>query len=81
MSDQNLFTSQIRLHSDEEAETATLAYRFYCEEGCPEGKADEHWMRAEREVRGRSKSVESEPRQSESESVPAARGENPPLEE
>ena len=81
MSDQNLLTSPIRLHSDDEAEIATLAYRFYCEEGCPQGKADEHWMRAEREIRGRSKSVESTPRENESESVPAARGENPPLEE
>ena len=58
MSDQNLLTSPIRLHSDEEAEIATVAYRFYCEEGCPGGKADEHWMRAEREVRSCTKSVE-----------------------
>lgn len=81
MSDQNLLTSPIRLHSDEEAEIATLAYRFYCEEGCPEGKANAHWMRAEREIRGRPKAVESTPPESESESVPAARSENPPVEE
>ena len=54
MSEESLPSSPIRVHSDEEAEIAALAYRFYCEEGCPEGKADEHWLRAEQEVRGKS---------------------------
>ena len=25
---------------------AALAHRFYEEEGCPEGRAEEHWQRA-----------------------------------
>ena len=40
-------------HPDTEARIAELAYRFYEEEGCPEGRADEHWARAEREFHGR----------------------------
>ncbi len=35
-----------------EAEIARLAYRYYEEEGRPEGRADEHWLRAEREIKG-----------------------------
>jgi hypothetical protein len=34
-------------------EVAELAQRFWEEEGRPEGKAEEHWLRAERELRGR----------------------------
>ena len=36
---------------DQEAEIAALAYHFYEEEGRPEGKASDHWLRAEREIR------------------------------
>ena len=35
-----------------EDEIARLAHRYYEEEGRPEGKADEHWFRAEREIKG-----------------------------
>ncbi len=35
-----------------EAEIARLAYRYYEEEGRPEGKAEEHWLRAEMEIKG-----------------------------
>ena len=35
-----------------EAEIARLAYRYYEEEGRPEGKSDEHWLRAEMEIKG-----------------------------
>ena len=80
MSEERLPSSPIRVHSDEEAEIAALAYRFYCEEGCPEGKAHEHWLRAEREVCGRAPSANFEPSQSEA-PAPSARAENPPLEE
>jgi hypothetical protein len=74
MSEQNLLlSSPIRLHSDEEAEIARLAYRYYCEEGCPEGRAHEHWLRAEREVSGRAGS-------SAPDNPPVARVENPPFE-
>ena len=37
MSEENFRSSPIRVHSDEEVEIAALAYRFYSEEGCPEG--------------------------------------------
>lgn len=29
---------------------AAKAYQIYLAEGCPEGRADEHWARAEREI-------------------------------
>jgi len=38
--------------SDLEAEIARLAHRYYEEEGRPEGRAEEHWFRAEREIKG-----------------------------
>jgi Protein of unknown function (DUF2934) len=79
MSEESLPSSSIRVHSEEEAEIAALAYRFYCEEGCPQGKAYEHWLRAEREVRGRA-AVRTASSQVEA-SAPTARAENPPLEE
>jgi hypothetical protein len=74
MSEQNLLSSPIRLHSDEEAEIARLAYRFYCEEGCPKGRADEHWLRAEREVSGRAGLFEPD-------NPPVAGAVNPPFEQ
>ncbi len=37
---------------DEQTKIAALAQRYYEEEGRPEGKAEEHWLRAERELRG-----------------------------
>ena len=33
-------------------EIARLAFRYYEEEGRPEGRAEEHWFRAEREIKG-----------------------------
>jgi hypothetical protein len=42
---ENPLSSPNRLRSDDEAQIAPLAYRFYCEEGCPEGRAEEHWLR------------------------------------
>ncbi len=80
MSEESLPSSPIRVHSDEEAEIAALAYRFYCEEGCPEGKAHEHWLRAEQEVRGKTPAADSESSPAEG-SATIARAENPPLEE
>ena len=49
--------SAVESSFDEETEIAALAYRFYEEEGRPEGRADEHWFRAERELRERSQST------------------------
>ena len=79
MSKESLPGSSIRVHSEEEAEIAALAYRFYCEEGCPQGKEHEHWLRAERELRGRTP-VRTASSQVEV-PAPTARAENPPLEE
>ena len=50
MSEQNSTVSAVGLHFEEEI--AALAYRYFEDEGRPEGKADEHWARASREVRG-----------------------------
>ena len=80
MSEESLPSSPIRVHPNEEAEISALAYRYYCEEGCPEGKSHEHWVRAEREVRRRVPSANFEPSQAEA-PAPSARAENPPLEE
>ncbi len=35
-----------------EEEIARLAHRYYEEEGRPEGRSEEHWFRAEREIKG-----------------------------
>ncbi len=35
-----------------EGDIARLAYSYYQEEGCPEGFAQEHWCRAEQNLRG-----------------------------
>lgn len=35
-----------------EEEIARLAYRYYEKEGRPEGRAEEHWRRAQEELRG-----------------------------
>jgi hypothetical protein len=35
-----------------EEEIARLAYRYYEEEGRPEGRAEEHWRRAQEEFHG-----------------------------
>jgi Protein of unknown function (DUF2934) len=50
---------------DQEAEIAALAYRFYEEEGRPEGKASDHWLRAEREIRRQSPPAKLNPIQAE----------------
>ena len=57
MPEQHLSISAVGSHLDEEAEIATLAYRYYEEEGYPEGRSHEHWLRAEQEVRGRTDSA------------------------
>ena len=45
--------SALARHVEYENEVAALARRFYEEEGCPEGRAAEHWVRAEAEVHRR----------------------------
>jgi hypothetical protein len=35
----------------DEGEVAQRAYRIYLEEGCPEGRHLDHWLRAETEAR------------------------------
>ncbi|HEY5812148.1 MAG TPA: DUF2934 domain-containing protein [Terrimicrobiaceae bacterium] len=73
MSEQPPTFADDKLHPDKDAEITSLAYRFYQEEGFPDGKADEHWLRAEREVQAQSTSPDTQSN--------VARAENPPLEE
>jgi hypothetical protein len=68
MPEQNLSISAVASHLDEEAEIATLAYRYYEEEGYPEARAHEHWLRAEQEVRGRTGSAA--PKTTQAEPIP-----------
>ena len=35
-------------------EIALRAYTIYVEEGCPEGRSEEHWAQAEAELNGKS---------------------------
>jgi Protein of unknown function (DUF2934) len=50
---------------DQEAEIASLAYRFYEEEGRPEGRASDHWLRAEREIRKQDQPAKLSPTQAD----------------
>ena len=43
-------SSEAPVNRDEEI--ARLAYRYYEEEGRPDGRAEEHWSRAEQEFHG-----------------------------
>ncbi len=46
--DENVCTSShTRSHSDE---IATLAYKIWQEQGCPEGHEEQHWRQAEQAV-------------------------------
>lgn len=38
-------------HFEYQLRIAVLAHRFYEEENCPDGRALDHWLRAEQEVR------------------------------
>lgn len=40
---------------------AALAQRIYEEEGCPEGRAEDHWLQAEQILRYAATSFSSEP--------------------
>ncbi|MDB6168207.1 MAG: hypothetical protein JWM88_1071 [Verrucomicrobia bacterium] len=42
--------SAVGAHLDELTEIAALAQRYYEEEGRPDGRSLEHWLRAEREL-------------------------------
>ena len=50
MTEEDSSGSAERSYVDQEAEIAALAYRFYEEEGRPEGRSSDHWLRAEREI-------------------------------
>ena len=45
--------SSLIRHCEFEAEVEALARQYYEEEGRPEGRALDHWIRAENEVRRR----------------------------
>lgn len=53
MTEEHPSVSAVGSHLDEEIEIAALAHRYYEEEGCPEGRSLEHWLRAEREFHNR----------------------------
>jgi hypothetical protein len=65
MAEQHPSTSAVGAHFDEEAQIAALAHRYYEEEGRPEGRSHEHWMRAKRELFGH-----TEPASQESSAAP-----------
>jgi hypothetical protein len=64
MTEEHPAISAVGRHFDEEVEIAALAHRYYVEEGCPEGRSLEHWLRAEREFNEQSvhPSCEAQPR-------------------
>lgn len=66
MSEQHVSVSALGSHFDERIEIAALAQRFYEEEGRPEGRALDHWERAEKEIRSR----HPEPRKVETHPTP-----------
>ena len=43
--------SSLTRHVEYEQAVSKLARRYYEEEGCPEGRALTHWIRAEEEIR------------------------------
>jgi hypothetical protein len=45
--------SAVAQHFEYEVEVAALARQYYEEEGRPEGRSLDHWLRAEREIRRR----------------------------
>ena len=60
--------SAVGSHLDELTEIAALAQRYYEEEGRPEGRAMEHWLRAERELHAHSAAPRPAPERPPSES-------------
>jgi hypothetical protein len=65
MTEEDPSSSAEQSYVDQEAEIAALAYRFYEEEGRPEGMASDHWLRAEREIRTHSRPAKLNPTQAE----------------
>jgi Protein of unknown function (DUF2934) len=57
MTEQDSPIPAVGSYLDDETEIAALAYRFYEQEGRPEGRANDHWSRAEREFRERARSM------------------------
>jgi len=53
MSEESISLSALARHFEYEVEVASLARQYYEEEGCPEGRALQHWVRAENEIRKR----------------------------
>lgn len=53
MSEESIPVSELARHVDFEAEVAKLAWQYYVEEDFPEGRSQEHWFRAEAEIRRR----------------------------
>jgi len=53
MKEQHPSISAVGSHFDEAVEIAALAQKFYEQEGRPEGRSLEHWLRAEQELHRR----------------------------
>lgn len=67
----HISVSALAQHFEYETQVAALAQRYYEEEGCPEGRALDHWLRAEEEVRRRSRHADPSEGKSSGESVGA----------
>ena len=65
MTEEDSSSSAGQSYVEQEAEIAALAYHFYEEEGRPEGRARDHWLRAEREVRKQGQPASLNPTQAE----------------
>jgi hypothetical protein len=65
MSEEESSSSAEQSYVDQEAEIAALAYHFYEEEGRPDGKASDHWLRAEQQVRTKTTPAKLNPMQAE----------------
>lgn len=65
MTEEDSSSSTGESYVDQEAEISDLAYRFYEEEGRPEGRASDHWLRAEREIRKQDQPAKLNPTQAE----------------
>ena len=53
MTEQHPSISAVGSHFDEAVEIAALAQKYYEQEGRPEGRSLEHWLRAEQELHQR----------------------------
>ena len=58
MSEEQIPLADLARHCEYEKQVAAQAYLFYLEEGRPQGREREHWLRAEKAIRERNSSGE-----------------------